>query len=274
MNVSTSDTMSEAERTAAIARADRAEASLVPDPATWAYVSEVPCEPARDGCLHCGEASALTLHLGTGDDIRVCRPCFERGYQQNEDLTLSWEVVEPVPTSEAAALAAELFATGRYDAAGAVREAEAQLAALLAEAEAWDAAAQKQARVKALAARGPLGVEHKFDTLFLSDNSQWWDDGERIALEVPPAPYHTPELREVIASRLEARDRGDDPFAILVPAPEPPDGDPPPAAALPGPEMAEAVTEARSEALGLRGLWSYRGTAGELGELIARERVA
>lgn len=180
---------------------------------------------------------------------------------------------DTTPPTEIAALAAELAQEGIDPSI--VPTLQAELTEL---AQAWDAAAARVARrqrVQELADRGPAAIERRFGSLFLSDGSQWYDDGRAITMEFPPDRYNTPELRALIADRLEARDHGEagadgdhGAAGAAVVAPKPDDDPPPPAS------IALSVGEARSEVLGLRGLWSYQGTAGDLQDLIAAERAA
>lgn len=102
---------------AAISRRDFAEAVAVAN-------DRVAEDRAADGCVRCGDASALTLRLGTGDLIRLCPDCFEQHYQRNERLTLSWEVTRDdrqpaapagTPAAAAAVIEARINAAETWD---------------------------------------------------------------------------------------------------------------------------------------------------------------
>ena len=261
------ETMSEAERAQAEDRAD------------WGDVAELEAQ-AED---RNADAALAELELDLLDAaLRERCACYATGTEQQACLD-SGQTCAPAPSPEAIALAVELFATGQYDLAGAVREAEAALPTLLAEAEAWEQAAASSrdaaltaaearnprhdpfpAEAREIALKGPARIERRFDLLFLGDDSIWRQDGKRVVLDVPPLKY------------LPRHDNDSPGCAVLVISP--PDDDPPPPAgvALPVPDASTetAVAVARSEALGLplgerRGLWSFAGTGGELCELLS-----
>lgn len=95
-------------------------------------------EGEYDGCVRCAAPAVLTVHLGTGDYLRLCRGCFHRHYEQNEDCPVSWEVVEPWEAVEP-------------------DEPPAELRPLVeAFARAWEARSESLARVARALAPEPL----------------------------------------------------------------------------------------------------------------------
>lgn len=64
---------------------------------------------ASPTCFICGELpSGVTLRVG-GESFRICRPCFNAGYQDNEANQAAWEA----DIDEAALTPAELYRAER-----------------------------------------------------------------------------------------------------------------------------------------------------------------
>lgn len=64
---------------------------------TLSYTADDAVQDRRDGvrpavsCYICGELpSGVTLRTG-GESFRICRPCYNAGYQDNEQNMAAWE---------------------------------------------------------------------------------------------------------------------------------------------------------------------------------------